>query len=344
MGRSPCCDESGVKKGPWTPEEDEKLIHHISKHGHGSWRTLPKRAGLNRCGKSCRLRWTNYLRPDIKRGKFTEEEERIIINLHSVLGNKWSKIAAHLPGRTDNEIKNYWNTSIRKRLLKMGIDPETHKPRTDFTHLMNLSQLLGMSNLGNAMNTNWGNPLGLQADITRLAKIQMLQNLLQIMNSNSFVNMGNPYLQGNPNLNPFLSMTNPLKTKEPVALSGEEYANPGLYSQAQSECSQQDVSKSWADVDGGSNPQDLEYHNKISNNASCENQAENPLPALVASSPRMGTFNQMDSGCNTAQTSTQSPSNTIFDDWDKFLDDETSGSYWKEILDLTSTSASPILW
>ncbi|XP_061365669.1 transcription factor MYB41-like [Gastrolobium bilobum] len=331
MGRSPCCDERSVKKGPWTPEEDEKLIDYVSKHGHGSWGTLSKRAGLNRCGKSCRLRWTNYLRPDIKRGKFTEEEERIIINLHSVLGNKWSKIAAHLPGRTDNEIKNFWNTLIRKKLLKMGIDPETHKPRTDFNHLMNLSQLLGMSNLGNAMSTTWGNPLGLHADVTQLANIQMLQNMLHIMNSNSYVNMGNPYLLGNPSLNPFnefLNGTNTLQAKEPVVLSGEEYANPGLYSQAQSESSLQDISKSWADAEGGSHPQDLDY-NKIS--STFENQAENPLPALVAFSPRI---KQMDNGYNnTAQTSTQSTSNTIFDDWEKFLDEETNGSYWKEILE-----------
>lgn len=88
MGRAPCCDESGLKKGPWTPEEDRILVDHIQKHGHGSWRALPKLARLNRCGKSCRLRWTNYLRPDIKRGKFTEEEEKTIINLHAVLGNK----------------------------------------------------------------------------------------------------------------------------------------------------------------------------------------------------------------------------------------------------------------
>lgn len=90
MGRPPCCNESGVKKGPWTPEEDEKLMDYISKHGRGTWRTLPKHAGLNRCGKSCRLRWENYLRPDIKRGKFTEEEEQLIINLHSVIGNKYA--------------------------------------------------------------------------------------------------------------------------------------------------------------------------------------------------------------------------------------------------------------
>ncbi|KAL9327875.1 hypothetical protein ACSQ67_002878 [Phaseolus vulgaris] len=113
-------DESGLKKGPWSPEEDQTLVDYIQKHGHGSWRALPKLAGLNRCGKSCRLRWTNYLRPDIKRGKFSEEEEKLIINLHAVLGNKWAAIASHLPGRTDNEIKNLWNTHLRKKLLKMG--------------------------------------------------------------------------------------------------------------------------------------------------------------------------------------------------------------------------------
>ncbi|XP_022870461.1 transcription factor MYB102-like isoform X1 [Olea europaea var. sylvestris] len=139
MGRSPCCDKNGVKKGPWTPEEDMKLIQYIQEHGACNWRSLPKNAWLQRCGKSCRLRWTNYLRPDIKRGRFSFEEEETIIQLHSVLGNKWSAIAAQLPGRTDNEIKNYWNTHIRKRLLRNGIDPVTHAPRLD---LLDLSSLL----------------------------------------------------------------------------------------------------------------------------------------------------------------------------------------------------------
>ena len=89
MGRSPSCNENvGLKKGPWTSEEDQKLIDYVQKHGHGSWRALPKLAGLNRCGKSCRLRWTNYLRPNIKRGNFSDEEEQTIINLHAVVGNK----------------------------------------------------------------------------------------------------------------------------------------------------------------------------------------------------------------------------------------------------------------
>ncbi|KAJ1271354.1 hypothetical protein BS78_06G122500 [Paspalum vaginatum] len=131
MGRSPCCEKEGLKKGPWTPEEDQKLLAYIEQHGHGCWRSLPAKAGLQRCGKSCRLRWTNYLRPDIKRGKFSLQEEQTIIQLHALLGNRWSAIATHLPKRTDNEIKNYWNTHLKKRLAKMGIDPVTHKPRSD---------------------------------------------------------------------------------------------------------------------------------------------------------------------------------------------------------------------
>ncbi|KAG2330689.1 hypothetical protein Bca52824_001869 [Brassica carinata] len=143
MGRSPCLEKKiGLKKGPWTPEEDQKLIDYIKKYGYGNWRTLPKNAGLERCGKSCRLRWTNYLRPDIKRGRFSFEEEETIIQLHSIMGNKWSAIAARLPGRTDNEIKNYWNTHIRKRLLKMGIDPVTHSPRLD---LLDITSILSSS-------------------------------------------------------------------------------------------------------------------------------------------------------------------------------------------------------
>ncbi|XP_013627950.1 PREDICTED: myb-related protein Myb4-like [Brassica oleracea var. oleracea] len=117
--RTPCCDNSQVlKRGPWSDEESERLNAFILKHGHHNWRSLPKLAGLARCGKSCRLRWLNYLRPGLKRGNFTKEEEDTIIHLHQVLGNKWSKIASHLPGRTDNEIKNVWNTHLKKRSVK----------------------------------------------------------------------------------------------------------------------------------------------------------------------------------------------------------------------------------
>ncbi|XP_002515013.2 transcription factor MYB20 [Ricinus communis] len=126
MGRQPCCDKVGLKRGPWTIEEDHKLMNFILNNGIQCWRLVPKLAGLLRCGKSCRLRWMNYLRPDLKRGALTEAEEDQIIELHSRLGNKWSKIAAHFPGRTDNEIKNHWNTRIKKKLKTLGVDPQTH--------------------------------------------------------------------------------------------------------------------------------------------------------------------------------------------------------------------------
>ncbi|CDP13286.1 unnamed protein product [Coffea canephora] len=128
MGRQPCCDKVGLKRGPWTIEEDNKLMNFILNNGIQCWRLVPKLAGLMRCGKSCRLRWINYLRPDLKRGAWTEAEEDMIIELHSRLGNRWSKIAAHFPGRTDNEIKNHWNTKIKKKLKFLGLDPLTHKP------------------------------------------------------------------------------------------------------------------------------------------------------------------------------------------------------------------------
>ncbi|GFP79291.1 transcription factor myb32 [Phtheirospermum japonicum] len=128
MGRPPCCDKANVKRGPWTPEEDAKILAHVASHGIGNWTLVPQKAGLNRCGKSCRLRWTNYLRPDLKHDNFTPEEEECILELHRTIGSRWSLIAKRLPGRTDNDVKNYWNTKLKKKLTKLGIDPVTHKP------------------------------------------------------------------------------------------------------------------------------------------------------------------------------------------------------------------------
>nr|URY18846.1 MYB protein [Zanthoxylum bungeanum] len=125
--RKPCCDKQDTNKGAWSKQEDQKLIDYIRKHGEGCWPTLPQAAGLLRCGKSCRLRWINYLRPDLKRGNFGEDEEDLIIKLHALLGNRWSLIAGRLPGRTDNEVKNYWNSHLRRKLMNMGIDPNNHR-------------------------------------------------------------------------------------------------------------------------------------------------------------------------------------------------------------------------
>ncbi|KAJ9564464.1 hypothetical protein OSB04_000430 [Centaurea solstitialis] len=115
MVRSLSFDKNGVKKGAWSEEEDDKLRAYIKRYGHWNWGLLPQFAGLSRSGKSCRLRWMNYLRPDIKHGNFTKEEDDLIVDLHNKLGNKWSAMAAKLPGRSDNEIKNRWNTHLKKR-------------------------------------------------------------------------------------------------------------------------------------------------------------------------------------------------------------------------------------
>uniref|UniRef100_A0A453FCW0 Transcription factor RAX3 n=1 Tax=Aegilops tauschii subsp. strangulata TaxID=200361 RepID=A0A453FCW0_AEGTS len=116
MGRAPCCDKASVKRGPWSPEEDELLRSYVRSHGAvGNWIALPQKAGLNRCGKSCRLRWLNYLRPDIKHGGYTEQEDMVICSLYNSIGSRWSIIASKLPGRTDNDVKNYWNTKLKKK-------------------------------------------------------------------------------------------------------------------------------------------------------------------------------------------------------------------------------------
>ncbi|GMI63892.1 myb domain protein 39, SUBERMAN [Hibiscus trionum] len=305
MGRSPCCaDDANVKKGPWTPEEDQKLVDYINRNGHGNWRSLPKHAGLNRCGKSCRLRWTNYLRPDIKRGKFTEEEERVIINLHSVLGSKWSRISTHLPGRTDNEIKNFWNTHIRRKLLNLGIDPHTHKPRTDLDHLLNLSQLLCVAQLGNLMNP-LDTAFKVQADAAQLAKDQLLQNLMQIVNTDQL----NPYL--------LEGLAKETPQNIPINAGALPQTSTGLINYENL---------------------DMKNHRSLSNSFG---QNENPFPGLVSISPEIASpINQMETKAETAQDS------TVYEAWEKLLmeDEADGGSYWKQILDFTSSTSSPISW
>ncbi|XP_049393103.1 transcription factor MYB14-like [Solanum stenotomum] len=114
-------EEIIIKKGAWSPEEDQKLKDYVMRFGIWNWNLMPKFAGLSRTGKSCRLRWMNYLRPDVKRGPFTMEERETVIKMYQQLGNRWATIAGKLPGRTDNEVKNFFHTHLKKHLGQKNI-------------------------------------------------------------------------------------------------------------------------------------------------------------------------------------------------------------------------------
>ncbi|XP_009770621.1 transcription factor MYB48-like [Nicotiana tabacum] len=123
-----------ARKGPWSEQEDLQLAFYVNLFGDRRWDFLAKVSGLKRTGKSCRLRWVNYLHPGLKRGKMTPQEERLILELHSKWGNRWSRIARKLPGRTDNEIKNYWRTHMRKKAQDDRKNKASISPSSSFSN------------------------------------------------------------------------------------------------------------------------------------------------------------------------------------------------------------------
>ncbi|KAI3874396.1 hypothetical protein MKW92_047451 [Papaver armeniacum] len=356
MGRSPSRDEIGLKKGPWTPEEDQKLTDYIHRNGHGSWRALPKLAGLNRCGKSCRLRWSNYLRPDIKRGKFSDDEEQLIISLHSVLGNKWSQIATHLPGRTDNEIKNYWNTHLKKKLLQMGIDPVTHRPRTDLNLLSNLPNLLAAANIFNLMNP-WDNVSRLQADAqAQVAKVQLLNNLLQVISNGGSSSIQPPnmellnHLRSVPNrdnnylinqyLEPNSQLLNTLgyssnpssQTPPPHNFSNSKYPNVPNENE--------NVAVEEADCyrfEQGSSSRMVSNNYLNDNNMNVQDYLSSPeyIPALVSASPERNMNNIIKPEINTTTNSSTSTTfeTTAWGELNMDYEENILSDYWTALLE-----------
>ncbi|KAF8048462.1 hypothetical protein N665_2505s0002 [Sinapis alba] len=341
MGRSPRCDQDkGVKKGPWMPEEDDKLRAYINKKGYGNWRSLPKLVGLNRCGKSCRLRWMNYLRPDIRRGEFSDEEESTIIRLHALLGNKWSKIASHLPGRTDNEIKNYWNTHMRKKMLQMGIDPTTHAPITN-----DLSPILDFSN-SNLFNN--------KTALEDLLKLQLIHNMLQMItpkavpninsfSTNSFIlkpeHVVDDFNTNSVNPKPEPEAGQPNAIGPHVFINQSEYEDfmpsfgdnqlPGLVT-----VSQENLKSA-----PGNNTTEVNYKTGPDKMPGYYGDQSREIPSIGSISVSPET-----SGLNYPGTTHHSSASNVLEDWEKFFDDETSDSCWKSFLDLTSPTSSPCPW
>ncbi|KAE8711417.1 Transcription factor RAX1 [Hibiscus syriacus] len=215
MGRAPCCDKANVKKGPWSPEEDSILKDYIHKYGTGgNWISLPHKAGLKRCGKSCRLRWLNYLRPDIKHGDFTDEEDRVICSLFATIGSRWSIMAAQLPGRTDNDIKNYWNTKLKKKL--MGLSSQSQRKLPTF------------SSYHQTLPTSYYNPTRSFAGFDPLSSVQS-----EILNNNN-----NAFLGTNPCFNHTTSTPESLVSSYPVKEKLIMFGSEPSCSSSDGSCSQ----------------------------------------------------------------------------------------------------------
>ncbi|MCD7470940.1 hypothetical protein HAX54_011183 [Datura stramonium] len=197
-----------LRKGLWSPEEDEKLMHYMLTNGQGCWSDVARNAGLQRCGKSCRLRWINYLRPDLKRGAFSPQEEEHIIHLHSLLGNRWSQIAARLPGRTDNEIKNFWNSTLKKRLKNSSSSSTTSPNASDSSSDQPCKDLnMGVTQQG-FMSMQKHNLMSMYMDSTSSSSSSMALNTINIdplpTLEHTLINMPNGF-----NAPSYLSTTQP---------------------------------------------------------------------------------------------------------------------------------------
>ncbi|KAL2474269.1 Transcription factor [Abeliophyllum distichum] len=211
-----------LKKGPWTAAEDAILKEYVKKHGEGNWNAVQRNSGLMRCGKSCRLRWANHLRPNLKKGAFSSEEERLIVELHAMLGNKWARMAAQLPGRTDNEIKNYWNTRLKRR-QRAGLSIYHQEQQINSNSSTSLQALLSSSH---PINVSYNNtPLSLFAMLkssnpqpSTSSYLSNINNHLKFFSDNRDLSLNSPFSSSLTPL-PFSSNSLPMPSLEYNALN-----------------------------------------------------------------------------------------------------------------------------
>ncbi|XP_054822015.1 transcription factor MYB108-like [Prosopis cineraria] len=185
-------DDHDLRRGPWTVDEDLTLINYITTHGEGRWNSLARSAGLKRTGKSCRLRWLNYLRPDVRRGNITLEEQLLILELHSRWGNRWSKIAQYLPGRTDNEIKNYWRTRVQKhaKQLKCDVNSKQFKDTMRYLWMPRLVERIqaAATAASTASTTASSQTLSAATTVTTNSTYNHYNNKMEVENGNMMMN------------------------------------------------------------------------------------------------------------------------------------------------------------